>query len=357
MPVVGTVAAAFVGQSALAISGIIAAQLTGVTSRGHLALIVLLPVVLSQVGALGLPLAATFEVARAENSTVGVLRTIRRTVMRQMLAVTGLSGVILVALFASESSDLKIAAGISVIAPAAMLVDTYALAFLQGQQRFASFNVWRTAPSLAYAVGAGLLAIVGGGGVVAFSAVWTLALMLSTIGAVWTVHETLRPDGTSPRHSSLQSMKRFGRHAFFGAASPLESYRADQVLVGLFLTAADLGLYVTAVAVTNLPRFVAASIGMVAYPAVASIDSTDLHQVRAALRWTAGATAAAALLAIPIAIVSEPLVRFCLATSSGPRQDQRAFLCSGPCCSERDASSPMGCGERVIPESAPWERS
>ena len=44
----------------------------------------------------------------------------------------------------------------------------------------------------------------------------------------------------------------------------------DQAVVGLFMPPSVLGLYVVAVAFTNLPRFVGQSIGMVAYPTVAN---------------------------------------------------------------------------------------
>ena len=52
--------------------------------------------------------------------------------------------------------------------------------------------------------------------------------------------------------------------------SPLESLRLDQAVVGLLLSPVALGLYVVGVSFTNLPRFVAQSIGVVAYPHVAA---------------------------------------------------------------------------------------
>ena len=41
------------------------------------------------------------------------------------------------------------------------------------------------------------------------------------------------------------------------AVSPLETFRIDQLVVGLFLSVHELGLYVAALAFSNLPRFIA----------------------------------------------------------------------------------------------------
>ncbi len=64
-------------------------------------------------------------------------------------------------------------------------------------------------------------------------------------------------------------MVAFGAKGLLGANSPIEYYRVDQAVVGLFLTPVALGLYSVALAFTNLPRSIANSLGVVAYPHVA----------------------------------------------------------------------------------------
>ena len=66
--------------------------------------------------------------------------------------------------------------------------------------------------------------------------------------------------------------------------SPIEALRLDQAFVGLLLTPAALGLYVVAQAFTNLPRVVAMSVGMNAYPHVAS-QSSEAEARRALWRY------------------------------------------------------------------------
>ena len=75
------------------------------------------------------------------------------------------------------------------------------------------------------------------------------------------------PDRVPP----IRRLVAFGAKGLLGSNSPVEYYRLDQAVVGLFLTPVALGLYVAALAFTNLPRFISTSVGMVAYPHVASV--------------------------------------------------------------------------------------
>jgi O-antigen/teichoic acid export membrane protein len=68
-------------------------------------------------------------------------------------------------------------------------------------------------------------------------------------------------------------MSSFGLRAFLGAVPPTDLFRFDQLLVGLFLSPVALGLYVAALAFTNLPRFLSVTLGMVIYPNIAAEPS------------------------------------------------------------------------------------
>ena len=85
----------------------------------------------------------------------------------------------------------------------------------------------------------------------------------------------------------------------------------DQAVVGLFLAPAALGLYVSAAAFTNLPKFVAQSIGMVAYPKIAA--EPDDRRRRAVMRrftLVAAGVCSAAVVALLIIVVSRLLPFF-----------------------------------------------
>ena len=82
MPLAGSVLTGLVGQAFLIVSGVLAARILGVEDRGYLALLVLFPAVLAQIGSLGLPLAATFELSRDRSRWAEVIRRATRTLPR-----------------------------------------------------------------------------------------------------------------------------------------------------------------------------------------------------------------------------------------------------------------------------------
>ena len=72
------------------------------------------------------------------------------------------------------------------------------------------------------------------------------------------------------------SLLRFGIRGWLGTATPSEALRLDQVIVGLLLSPSALGLYVVGGSFSNLPRFIAQSVGLVAYPRIAAESDTSL---------------------------------------------------------------------------------
>ena len=62
--------------------------------------------------------------------------------------------------------------------------------------------------------------------------------------------------------------------------------RPDQVVLALFLSPAALGLYVVGLAFTNLPYFVAKSVGLITFPWVASRpEKADARRTMWSLLW------------------------------------------------------------------------
>jgi PST family polysaccharide transporter len=73
-------------------------------------------------------------------------------------------------------------------------------------------------------------------------------------------------------------MVKFGLKGLFGTASPMRNFRLDQLVAGLFLSPAALGLYAVGLAFTNLVHFIAQSASMVEYPAVAASGSNNTER-------------------------------------------------------------------------------
>ena len=176
-----------------------------------------------------------------------------------------------------------------------MLAHMLALAALQGRGRFGAVNVLRTLPAVLYAGATLALFLTGTGSLATITAAWCGASCLVAVASVATARQATgpagEPGGPGPGLGELGS---YGLRDWLGSMSPLETFRLDQLVVGLVVSPAALGLYVVGASFSNLPRFVAQSLGAVAFPAVAAqVDPAAAR--RTAWRYTLAGTAACAV--------------------------------------------------------------
>lgn len=229
----------------------------------------LLPFILCQIGGLGIPLAATYELAHRPRAARAVRSLLVRVVPLQALALLSAHLAILFALFHNEGRSVWIAALLTIPSVPALLVQQLGLGILQGQQRFTAFNILRMLPLAAYAIVLSVVALGGQGTLIICALSWSGAWLLAGVATIRTALSGLR--GTAGDLPVARSaFFRFGRRGVLGSVFPLEAFQIDQLIVGLIFSPAALGIYVVAAALTNLPRFVAHSVGMVAYPRTAT---------------------------------------------------------------------------------------
>jgi O-antigen/teichoic acid export membrane protein len=298
-----SVAAGLTIQVALIVSGVGAARLLGAENRGHLALIVLFPLAITQFGGLGLPVATTFFIARVNAQTRSIVRTVLRPALVQSVVLTALTALVFALVFRSADREVQVAAFLSLVMVPATLGEQYGLAILQGLRRFRSFNILRTASVFLYSAGIVCIFVFGGESLLLVVLVWTFAYVMSGIATLVIAARCVgRAAGDDPG-PTFREMLAFGTKGVFGSVSPIEyGVRLDQQVVGLALSPTALGLYVVAQSFTNLPRFLAQSVGMVGYPTIAS-QSSEPEARRAVWRyfWITAA------LCIPLVIVLELL--------------------------------------------------
>ena len=265
------------GQVVLVASGIIVARALGPHDRGVLALLTLLPGLAGLFVTLGVPLAATYAIAADGVNPTALLRRLRGPIALQLLAAGAIHGTLIVVLLTPRSPNgFFVVALVSLVLSVAALAQAYGLAMLQGEKRFSAFNALRVGPACLYVVLVVALVAVHRVGLVSIAVVWIAAnATVAAATVAFALRKSRQPRGLPERVPSIRSLISFGVRAMFGAASPISSYRLDQMVVGAILTPAALGLYVVALAFTNLTRFVGQSIGMVAYPSVAANASSD----------------------------------------------------------------------------------
>jgi O-antigen/teichoic acid export membrane protein/O-antigen ligase len=296
-------------QLVLVASGVIVARSLGAEDRGYLALLIAIYGICTYVGSLGLFSAVPYYLARDPDGSRRIMRSLRGLAVVQMVGVAAVQAVLLVAIAADEPGRVQVAALISLLVPPAIFAYGYAEAIFLGQQRFSAFNVFRAVPTTTYAAFVLVAFVLGVADIIVVMAIWTgasilgggLALAVAIRGLPKTAH-----DGPIP---SRRTITVFGLKSLLGSLSPIETFRADQAIVGLFLSPVALGLYVVAQAFTNLPRAAAQSIGYIAYPRVAA--KPDRTEGRRAL-WKyffIGVVVTGAVVAILI-VTADKLVAF-----------------------------------------------
>lgn len=269
-PVLGSLASAFVAQLALAVTGIVTARSLGPTDRGYLALVILVPAILHGVGTLGLPRAVTYFIASERTNEDAVLRAIRRPVLVQAVLLTAIQVAVLAAVLAEEPRYVRWA-GVAVLPLLCVnLADAYGLAILQGQRRYAALNTVRAIGVTMYLIGVLVVVAVGHAELVAFAIGYVAAASLAA-GLALGVALADRPRPEMPARTPVTrpELMRFSLRGFLAWLSPIGTFRLDQALIGLVLAPQALGLYVVGLAFTNVPTFIARSIGFIAFPQVA----------------------------------------------------------------------------------------
>lgn len=277
----GSLIASGVGQLLLTISGVLVARGLGPEDRGYLALLVVVSGICVVLGSAGLPTAMTYYVAREPFHARQIVRLLIPPVLIQVAATAIVQLGVLFLFVMHDPQRVKVAAAISLLLVPGILGQTYGLALLQGQQRFRPFNAFRVLPTALYVVVVLVIFLLGAADLIVLMTAWVAALL---VGGLLALGVAVRRLPTAPDTTGVPSrleLTKFGLKGLVGSVSPIESLRLDQALVGLFLAPVSLGLYVVAQAFTNLPRVVAMSVGMIAYPHVAS--QTDAAVARRAV--------------------------------------------------------------------------
>jgi len=268
-----TILTGIAGQTVLVISGILVARALGPEGRGYLALLVVFPVILSQLGSLGLPQAATYFIAMNRDDARLVYNRLKVPVLGQALVLVIIHFVIIFLYVRHKPEEVILAGYLSLAIIPGMLAQQYGLAVLQGCQMYRPFNVMRLMPATMYAILILSIFLAQVAFLPSIAFVWVCSyIMVGLFTAYFATFKVLRLDENKndTRSPSLPQLFKFGLKGLLGTVSPMQNFRLDQLVAGLFLSPAALGLYVVGQAFTNIVRFIAQSAGMVEYPAVAA---------------------------------------------------------------------------------------
>jgi O-antigen/teichoic acid export membrane protein len=265
-----TLATSIVAQGLTMISGILAARALGVEGRGALAVLWLIPVTLVLLGGIGIPQATTFYVAKELGNAKGVARLSIRLTLVIAIVLTGLYSLGLVVFLGDGDAAFTLLEGFLSVALVPMfLAHNLGWSVLLGLKRYRAYNLARIIPVFIYAMSV-LGLFVAGEATLTLILVGMLASWVAAAVMTWYLVSRNFPSSSAPVEATTRGIASFGLRGVIGSVSPIDDVRADQLMVGALLDTRALGLYVAALAFCNFPRFIAQSIGSIAFPRIAS---------------------------------------------------------------------------------------
>lgn len=305
----GSLAATFGGQLAILVTGVLSARVLGPENRGHVALIIVVASVICGIVPLGAGSAVTYFVAKNHDQARNIVEDMVAPVLLQICLILLSQMLVLWLLFADRSRELQIAGIVSLGVGPATIMWVYGLAVIQGLRLYRSYNILRLLPVTSYAVLLILVFAAEGMNVITTLGAWTAANILSAIIIITVMVRSLPSAEPISSPVKLSEILRFGAKGFLGTASPLETFRIDQLIIGLFISPVALGMYAASIAYTSSPRVVAQSLAHVAVPHIAS-QRDQARSRRVMWKFFVVATALSLALALALIVSADFLVPF-----------------------------------------------
>lgn len=263
-------------QLALLVSGVLSARLLGPHDRGQQVLLTTIPSVSAFLGALGLPQALTYFLAKDARQGALLLRRLRWWLIVLGMVALAIQAAILGVLVKPARID-AVLADISFVL---FFIMQFVIAHLQGSRLFGrSFLVQSSGP-VVFAIGLVIAyASRRSSSVTTVMSIWVVALGATVALGLWFASAARRPEdratlsmGEAP---STRVALGFGLRGLLGVSSPIETLRVDQLVVGLALSRRDLGFYSAALAFANAPKLLGQAVGAVAAPTLAAAGITN----------------------------------------------------------------------------------
>lgn len=303
----GSFATTAVIQVMQALIGVLLARELGPDLRGELAAVILIPTLIAAIGSLGIFQAVTARTARTD-SLGTVVGTALVIVAVESVALIGI-GLLLIPLILGDHDPGSIDdARVFLVASVPIyLVGTTMISALNGMHRFVWFQALRIAQIAVLALLLALLAADDGLSVRTASHAYLAGFGAMALGSLTRVLWELRGRVDFSR-AMARDLLGFGLKSQLSTSMWNLNERGDQVVIAAFFSAATLGLYVVAVATTQLVTLMGFSFSLVALPVVARI--TDPARRRRTSRVIVATTFyAATAIAIPMLIFEPQVIR------------------------------------------------
>ena len=288
-------------------TGVLLARTFDPTGRGELAAVLLWPTIIGVIGTLGLFEAVGYYVARGRDALGALVGSSAAISILWGVLFTGLAALVLpIVLHKYDESVLDSAYVFLPYIPFSILNMTL-LGVLNGLHRDYAFQAMRVLVIAAAAFGLVVFALAGHLSI--RTAVWSYlgAQVVTLVLSVWLVQRE-HPHPLAVNAAVTRRVVRYGLLSHSGSVSAQLNQRLDLLVVSIFLSARDLGIYTVAFTLTTVAFVIGWSVAFVVLPRIAAAGP---EQQRALARRTVSMTLWASLLvSIPVLVLMPDLVRF-----------------------------------------------
>lgn len=240
---------AFGAQAAVLVTGVLSARLLGVEGRGSFSLATLVGTTAALIAGMSTPQLANLLVASGAEQLVTVRRLFRAVL--PVLPVAVVTSMLLAELLIG----LPIAASLAGAAVPLLLVVGLGTGVTRGAARYWTSAWTQLAGPLLFAVVLVIAVQLLPATTDTAMSAWFLSQLLAALLVLLLVYVARRRQAlTSSGLPPVGEVRRRGLRSLLSTYAPLESLRLDQLAVGIFLGPAAVGLYVSAIAFSNLGR-------------------------------------------------------------------------------------------------------
>jgi O-antigen/teichoic acid export membrane protein len=261
-----------------AFTGIAAARLLGPQGRGELVALIVWPSVLVMLFSLGINQAIVFHTGQRHHSISEVATASTLIGFMQSLCVV-LAGLLVVPLaLHGYSPQVRQWALVFLFSTPFLMIGGYPANLLQGRLDFSSFNIIRTMPPLVYALGLAVLLLRRTANLPEVVAFQILGYVAAVVGgcSILLRKEKLR---FSLKKQVLNSLLSYGWKTQLTTLTSYINQRVDQLLLTLFVSPRELGLYIVAVTVSLALGFLPQASAMVTLAAGANLPRAGAKAV------------------------------------------------------------------------------
>jgi O-antigen/teichoic acid export membrane protein len=270
-------------------SGVAAARLMGPQGRGELAALMLWPLVLVTLFSLGINQAIVFYTGQQRHGISEVFTASTLIGLIQSLCVVVVGLLVVPRALHGYSPEVRHLSLVFLFGTPFYMIGGYPANLLQGRLDFLSFNIIRTIAPLVYALGLALLLLLRRADLQDAVGLQILGYVLAMVAGFWIVllRKKLR---FSLKKCAVNSLLSFGWKTQLATASSYINQRVDQLLLSLFVSPRELGLYVAAVTLSSALGFLPQASAMVTLAAGSNLPREGAkaligHSFRTSLIW------------------------------------------------------------------------